>query len=65
MTLGSKRGGPGGKNSKHGDQKGHKGLEKHEKRSFSTGMPLKSVLEGGQNGPKIPEKKCFFCRLAN
>ena len=47
MTLGVKKGGPEGNNSKHGDQKGHKGLEKHEKRSFSYRNAVEIGIGGG------------------
>ena len=64
--LGVKNGGgPGVKSNDPLSKKVIKALKNTKKGHFPNEMPLKSVLEGGQNGPKIPEKKCFFCRLAN
>ena len=57
MTWGSKRGGPGGKNSKHGDQKGHKGLEKHLK---TIRLVLLVRFRGVKTGQKFLKKSAFY-----
>ena len=57
MTWGSKRGGPGGKNSKHGDQKGHKGLEKHLK---TIRLVLLVRFRRVKTGQKFLKKSAFY-----
>lgn len=57
MTWGSKRGGPGGKNSLYGDQKGHKGLEKHLK---TIRLVLLVRFRGVKIGQKFLKKSAFY-----
>ena len=57
MTWGSKRGGPGGKIQWYGEQKGHKGLEKHLK---TIRLVLLVRFRRVKTGQKFLKKSAFY-----